>query len=252
MNTMQTANHPPDMAALCNVYAAVGELLLPPAQRDRTALQAVIEQHAKRLPAIALKLRPLLDDPAAWSESEYVSTLELSPPCPLYLGAYLFGEPSSCRGAGFSERNGYMMELKRIYEHFGLLLDDQELPDFLPVLAEFLALSVDATRQRDAWGLRRRLLEQLMLPALKPLVEQLQQYKSVYAAVIEALEAAIRIELQSLANIPAWKPPVMQRTRGRVSLPVVGQTEPDQQQAPAASRELAGSVMPRARGGDLR
>src|SRR5690606_35699917 len=95
---------------------------------------------------------------SATDPDEYLTLLELAPPCPLYLGSYLFEEPNTCRGAGISGRNTYMLELKAIFRHFGLELTGAELADYLPLVAEFLAHSLEHS-ELDGIGLRRYLLE---------------------------------------------------------------------------------------------
>jgi len=190
---------------LRDAYLLIAELLLPPSQRDRAWIDATLAVISQRLPALAKTLRTFVAQPAAWSEDEYTATLELAPPCPLYCGAYLFDEPSTCRGAGLSGRNGYMLELRRVYEHFGLMPASQELPDYLPLLAEFLALSL--TRQpRQAQPLRRRLLERLVMPALPLMRKRLLEYQSVYAGLIDGFEAVLRIDLERLKDVPLLEP----------------------------------------------
>lgn len=190
---------------LQDAYLLIAELLLPPSERNRTRIDATLAVVSQGLPALAEMLRSFIDQPAAWSEEEYTATLELAPPCPLYTGAYLFDEPSTCRGAGLSGRNGYMIELRRIYEHFGLLPASRELPDYLPLLVEFLALSL--TRQpRQAQPLRRRLLERLVMPALPLMRKRLLEYQSVYAGLIDGFEAVLRVDLERLKDVPLLEP----------------------------------------------
>jgi nitrate reductase delta subunit len=134
-----------------------------------------------------------------------VRTIELSPPCPLYLGAHLFDEPTTCRNVGSSPRNGYMVELAAIYRHFGLELGARELPDYVPVVVDFLAASVELD-DRDGIGLRRRLLERLVRPALAPLRDGLEKLESPYALLIAALERILELDLARLGDRPAWSP----------------------------------------------
>ncbi len=74
-------------------YRLIGELLLHPAERD----DAVVRQELKTVgacpAAILTPIERFLADPASHSGDEYVQTVELAPPCPLYLGHYLFEEP---------------------------------------------------------------------------------------------------------------------------------------------------------------
>lgn len=189
-----------------NAYRLVSELLLHPDDRDGR----LVAECAGRLNGAPLGIvdpvRGFMADPLTASRDEYVRTLDLSPPCPLYLGAHLFDEPTTCRNVGSSPRNAYMVELAAIYRHFGLELGARELPDYLPVVVDFLAASVDLD-DRDRIGLRRRLLERLVRPALAPMREGLQKLESPYALLLAALETVLDIDLVRLSDRPAWAPP---------------------------------------------
>jgi nitrate reductase delta subunit len=173
---------------------------------------------ARASAAVREPIEKFFATPGADSIDEYTQTIELSPPCPLYLGAYLFDEPTSCRGAGTSGRNGYMIELVNVYRHFGLELDGVELPDFLPVMVEFCAFSLER-RELDGIGLRRRFLEQQLRPGLAPLAARLAEYESPYALPVTALEALCAEDLVCHPGT-AWAPPDGER-KPRRRLPVV-------------------------------
>lgn len=200
---------PPAAWDLGAIYRVIAELMLNPAFRDeeRTVLELA------RVPesAVRERIERFLASPQSADVGEYTQTLELAPPCPLYLGAYTYEEPSSCRGAGASGRNGFMIELAALYEHFGVTLGDKELPDFVPVVVEFLALSLDHP-ERDGIGLRRRVVEKYLQPALPPLRKALQKYESVYDLLIEALEIAVNEDLERLADDPVWLAPEVAST----------------------------------------
>lgn len=186
-------------------YRLIAELLVYPEQRDRDAIEA----QRRELDHAPAPLREPLDDflaaPRAEDPDEYLHLLELAPPCPLYLGAYLFDEPSTCRGVALSGRNTYMLELAGIYGHFGFQIQG-ELADFVPAVAEFLALSL-AHRELDGIGLRRRLLEHYVRPGLAPMRAALEKYETPYALVIRALEATIDDDIAASADEPIWTPP---------------------------------------------
>jgi nitrate reductase delta subunit len=156
------------------------------------------------------KIQHFLTFPAAHNVDEYTATLELTPPCPLYLGAHMYDEPTSCRGAGACGRNQYMIELGAVYEHFGFRLAG-ELPDFVPVMVEFLAVSNEHP-ERDGIGLRRRFVETYLQPGLPHLRQALQKYESVYDLLIEALGCAVDEDLERLADDPGWLDPEVKRT----------------------------------------
>lgn len=165
-------------------YRIVAELFLYPDERDMAQVAAWRDALAGAPEARLLDA--FLAHERAFDPEEYLDVLELAPPCPLYLGAYLFEEPASCRGAGMSGRNAYMLELKATYRHFGLEPDAGEMADFLPLLAEFLAMTTEDAAN-DAAGVRLRLLERMVAPALPEMRERLERYESPYAEVIDFL-----------------------------------------------------------------
>jgi len=184
-------------------YMLVAELFLYPEDRDEGAIGELRSALGDSGPATLL-IDTFLAAPRAHDADEYLTVLELTPPCPLYLGAYLFEEPNSCRGAGVSDRNAYMLELKATYRHFGFDAMQRELPDFLPMMAEFLSLT-ESLRARDGIGLRRRFLEQHVLPALPMMIGSLSKYESPYADLARALDALVRDDLAGETE-PAWQP----------------------------------------------
>lgn len=208
-----------DSPALSVSYRLIAELLLHPDDRDEARVVS-LRAHLQSAPAgVAEVVLGFLADPAAYSRDEYVRTIELSPPCPLYLGAYLFDEPTTCRGAGTSGRNAYMLELAGIYRHFGFGLLGRELPDYLPIVVDFLWISLEH-RERDGIGLRRRFVEHYVRPGLGPLYEKLSKYESPYALLVSGLQYAVEEDLKRMENAPAWQPPA-QMSRGSRQLPVL-------------------------------
>jgi nitrate reductase molybdenum cofactor assembly chaperone NarJ/NarW len=191
------------------MYRIIAELLLNPAFRDEES----IARNFARLGESPVRecLARFLDSPRASDVDEYTQTLELAPPCPLYFGAYIYEEPSSCRGAGASGRNQFMIELAALYEHFGVTLGDRELPDFVPVVIEFLAVSLEHP-ERDGIGLRKRLVDKHVHAGLAPLRKALQKYESVYDQLIEALEYTVNEDLERMADEPVWLAPEVKDT----------------------------------------
>jgi len=192
---------------LSGLYRLVSELLLSPGER--------------RAEHIASNRAPLIDAPTdlvapidqflasarAVDVDEHLLVLELTPPCPLYLGTYMFDEPRSCNGAGFSGRNGYMIELAGTYRHFGFEVRHGELADFIPAMVEFLAISLDHPNL-DGIGLRRRFVERFISPGLEPMRAALAEYDSPYGLLVQALEAAVAVDIAIHADGPFWVEPV--------------------------------------------
>lgn len=176
---------PLEPAQLAATYRLIAELLLYPEERDAVAIEGY-RQALDGVPEATEPIDAFMASPRAHDLDEYLMLLELAPTCPLYLGTYMFEEPSSCRGAGLSDRNAYMIELKAIYRHFGFEPAGSEMADFLPLVAEFLALALDRGASDDI-GLRRRLLKRHVAPALTPLREKLEKYESPYALLVACM-----------------------------------------------------------------
>lgn len=191
---------------LAAAYRVIAELLLNPDSRDAERVDHESAALAAAPAAIRDPIASFLAAPAAADSVEYTQTLELTPPCPLYLGAYIFDEPKSCRGAGMSGRNGYMIEIAAVYNHFGVALGGGELADYLPAMVEFLALSLEA-KDRDTIGLRRRFVEQQVLPGLPLLRAALEKYESPYLQLIDALQCVVENDALTMFAGPIWVPP---------------------------------------------
>jgi nitrate reductase molybdenum cofactor assembly chaperone len=122
-------------------------------------------------------------------EEEYVELFELNPRCPLYLGSHTFDEPKTCAQAAVSDRNEYMIELVGIYKHFGVGLNGKELPDFLPLMVEFLALTTGAEDP-----IREKFMQEYVLPFLPPLRDRLKTLNSPYLHLLDGLERLLKLD----------------------------------------------------------
>ncbi len=195
-----------NLSELSSCYRLIAELFLCPRERNGEMIERELASVRRCTAAIRDPIDRFMAESAGFSTSEYIRTLELAPPCPLYLGSYLFEDPKSCRGMGVSGRNGYMIELANLYKHFGFELNGRELPDFLPVMVDFLWISL-AQKERDRIGLRRRFLAYYVLPAVEPFSKALQKYESPYVCLVESLAAALAEDAASMAGQPMWEPP---------------------------------------------
>lgn len=198
--------NPGPQPMLTSGYRLIAELLLNPSVRDPARINAERDAIATAPAPVRQPIAAFLASPSARDIDEYTRTLELTPPCPLYLGSYIFDEPKSCRGAGMSGRNRYMVEIAAIYSHYAFTLDRREMADFLPAMVEFLALSLE-NRHRDTIGIRRRFVAQYVEPGLAPLARALAKYQSVYGLLIEALEAVLEQDQIAMSGGPIWTPP---------------------------------------------
>ena len=197
-----------DRTLLRPAYRLISELLLYPEDRDAARIEAEMAGLEEAPAELRAPLEAFLAAPGAVSVEEYVATLELAPLAPLYLGSYLYEEPSSCRGAGMSGRNGYMLELANIYRHFGVELAGGEMADFVPVVVDFLGISLEC-EERDRIGLRRYLVETLLINGIESLLSALHKCESPYAHLVEALRAVLAEDIQRMAGGPKWRPPAI-------------------------------------------
>lgn len=173
-------------------YAAMAELWCMPEEGDgegaRQAAEAAIAGLGGMDKEAAALLSQFLDRPV--SEDEYVGLFELDPQCPLYLGSHAFDEPRTCAQAAVSDRNGYMIELLGIYRHLGLAPNGKELPDYLPLVVEFLSLSAGS---KDP--VREKLIQEYILPFLPPIRSRLEELKTPYLHLLDALERVLKLDL---------------------------------------------------------
>ena len=178
---------------LRDVYAALAELWSSPQDIDQEKADGLISEALARWESIdeagPTCLSRFLQAPVP--ETDYVDLFELDPRCPLYLGSHTFDEPTTCAGAATSDRNGYMLELGGIYKHFGMTLNGKELADYLPLMMEFLALSAES---KDP--IRDKLIREYILPYLPPMRSKLEELKTPYLYLLDALEKALKLDLE--------------------------------------------------------
>ena len=211
---------------LTAAYRLIAELFVYPEERDAALIEAGMAHLGNAPAALREPLQAFLAAPGSTSAEEYVATLELAPPVPLYLGSYLYDEPESCRGAGMSGRNGYMLQLSNIYRHFGVELAGGEMSDFVPVIVDFLAISLDRG-DADQIGLRRYLVESLLINAIESVLSALRKYESPYTHLIEALRVVLADDIAHMADGPKWQPPA-DSDRSPVPAPLRGLTATNQ------------------------
>lgn len=185
------------VSGLRDVYTAMAELWCSPQDVDvqasgRRANEAITALNGTDR-ASADSLSQFLARPI--SEEEYVRLFELDPLCPLYIGSHVFDEPKTCAQAGVSNRNAYMIELLGIFRHFGLSPDRKELPDYLPLIVEFLSLTAGSDEQP-----RRKLIEEYIVPHLPALRSRLEELKTPYLHLLAALEQVLKLDLESSAQ----------------------------------------------------
>ena len=99
-----------------------------------------------------------------------------------------------------------MLEARALYRHFGLELDGSELPDFVPLVADFLGLSL-ARDVPEGEALRRYFLEEYVRPPLPAFRTALAEAETPYRLAAEAFERLVALDLERLAAVPPWRPP---------------------------------------------
>ncbi|MHA2609678.1 MAG: nitrate reductase molybdenum cofactor assembly chaperone [bacterium JZ-2024 1] len=181
---------------LQTLYSYLAELWCNPSDTDAEHLKKQGKEMKAYLTAIDRECSEKLElflQGYPCPEEEYIELFELSPQCPLYLGSFAFEEPKTCAGAAVSDRNEYMIELAAIYRHFGLALCNRELPDYLPLMTEFLGLT--ATRRNDP--VRHKFLKEYFLSFLPPLKEKLEELHSPYAHLLHITARVAEWDLQA-------------------------------------------------------
>jgi nitrate reductase delta subunit len=126
------------------------------ATRERAGIVALVDD---------LAARDLLE-----AEERYVELFDRGRATSLNLFEHLYGDSR--------DRGDAMVELKRIYERAGFALTTSELPDYLPVLLEYLSC-------RDLAEAREMLSDCAHI--LRRIAEGLISHESAYAGVLQAL-----------------------------------------------------------------
>lgn len=104
------------------------------------------------------------------AEERYVAAFDRGRATSLHLFEHLYGDGR--------DRGAAMVDLKRLYERAGFTLATSELPDYLPVLLEYLSC-------RDVAGARDMLSDCVHI--LRRIAEVLIARDSAYAAILQAL-----------------------------------------------------------------
>lgn len=185
-----------DRARLADCYAVMAELWCSSQDVDldeaRRKAAGMAEWLADVDPDAASSFAQFLRaDPIA--EDQYVELFELQPQCALYLGSHVFDEPKTCAGAGVSDRNAYMIELVGVYRHFGRTPDGHELPDYLPLMVEFLGLTAESGDD----PVREKFVGQYLLPFLPPMRKRLAEISTPYLHLLDALERLVNGDLNA-------------------------------------------------------
>jgi nitrate reductase delta subunit len=183
---------------LKDVYSLMAELWCSPSEMNakkdeiKKDNKGVIKKLEKIDKESAVLLRKFLEENTISDES-YIDLFELDPQCALYLGSHKYDEPKMCANAAVSDRNKYMIELKAIYKHFRKIPDEKELPDYLPLMIDFLSLTIESKDD----SVRGKFIKEYLLPFLPLIHSKLKELKTPYVYLIDALDKIINIDLKT-------------------------------------------------------
>ncbi|HJO76163.1 MAG TPA: hypothetical protein QF658_01255 [Pelagibacteraceae bacterium] len=189
-----------------DVYKLMSELWCSPSETNTANIKKEAEEIIIKLNHInkeaAILLRKFLDENTI-SDEHYIDLFELDPKCSLYLGSHSYDEPKTCAGAGVSDRNKYMIELRAIYKHFEKIADEKELPDYLPLMIDFLSLTIDSKND----SVRGKFIKEYFLPFLSPVKLKLTELKTPYVYLVDVLDKIMNIDLETqlVTKIPEQK-----------------------------------------------
>jgi nitrate reductase delta subunit len=206
------------------VFRALSALLSYPSEEMRRALPKIADV-IRAAPIVAPgELRGLLglidelsQDDLLAAEERYVDLFDRGRALSLHLFEHLHGESR--------DRGEAMVELKQIYERAGFELSARELPDYLPVMLEYLSC-------RDLDEAREMLADCAHI--LTTIGRSLIARRSRYAAVLQALIVIAGEGPIDVAKVP----PITERTD---ALDHDWAEEPAFAGAPAAATPSAGT-----------
>jgi nitrate reductase delta subunit len=178
-----------------DVYTLIGNLWCSPPETDaeREEIEKDAERVVERLDSIDQESARLLSsflEENTISEEDYIDLFELEPQCPLYLGSHRYDEPKTCANAAVSNRNEYMIELVGVYRHFGQTPNGKELPDYLPLIVDFLSLTVESKDD----PVREKLITEYVVQFLPPMRSRLEELETPYLHLLDALVKVIDVD----------------------------------------------------------
>jgi nitrate reductase molybdenum cofactor assembly chaperone NarJ/NarW len=178
------------------IFKAISVLLTYPSGELISALPEVrrMIQSEEKLPAsVRHRLACLVDDLERETlldlQERYVQLFDQTPSLCLFLFDHNFGDDR--------ERGEAMVELRQLYARQGLKPTKTELPDFLPMICEFLSIaepSVGSPLLADT------------LPILEKLEMGLAKRDSAYSSLLEALCVLADVESTRNADAQFRKP----------------------------------------------
>ncbi len=178
------------------VLRALGALVSYPGAEIRAALpeiaqivsDAALLSEADREPVLSLIATLGIGDPME-TEERYVELFDHNRATSLHLFEHLHGEAR--------DRGQAMVELKHVYEQGGFDLSSRELPDYLPVVLEYLSCR-DLPEARDMLG--------DCADILRSIGQAVARRNSPYVAVFQALLSIAGAAPVDVASASRQKP----------------------------------------------
>lgn len=164
---------------MANIFKALSVMLSYPTeelQGSAGAISEVVDREAALPPHVRLHLQDLLHELATRDiyelQERYVLLFDRTRSLSLHLFEHVHGESR--------DRGQAMVDLQNLYAQHGLSINARELPDFLPLFLEFLAMRP-----------RAEAIDLLTQTAhiLAALAERLRKRRSPYESVFRALMA---------------------------------------------------------------
>ncbi len=160
------------------IYTILARLLDYPDEELMAGLPEIIKL-LKQDPAVSEQERDALMQLISWMQlhdltglqADYVQTFDMTPEHDLHLTHHLFGDD---RGRGPA-----LIDLSEHYKGMGLELEKGEIPDYLPLILEFVS-TLDEMQARVFLGDAAKVL--------KVLAENLEKKESPYARLLRIVE----------------------------------------------------------------
>ncbi|MCL4748422.1 MAG: nitrate reductase molybdenum cofactor assembly chaperone [Burkholderiaceae bacterium] len=185
-------------------FRILSTLLCYPDAELRAALPEIVaalrEERAlpaSRLAAIEALAQRLANGDPYEVESRYVQLFDRGRSTSLHLFEHVHGDSR--------DRGQAMVDLLQTYEHSGLVLGANELPDFLPVALEFASTQADRVARAFVAEFAH-----ILNTIHTALIERSSAYAQVIAAVIELSGEAVDLAVKADADEPideAWEEP---------------------------------------------
>jgi nitrate reductase delta subunit len=161
------------------IYKILAHLLDYPTDELLENLQDIIKM-LKEDPEVTAQERDELMQLISWMQlhnligmqSDYVRTFDMTPEHDLHLTHHLFGDDSG--------RGPALIDLSEHYKAAGLEVDENEIPDFLPLILEYVSM-LDDMQARVFLGDAAKVITVL--------AENLEKAKSPYSRLLRIIES---------------------------------------------------------------